>query len=331
MDEVVDVVDVVEISPTATSKNKQSNEQALVPGTYGTMFDLNQSHQPGANANSDRVTVIIIRNLIPHIIIPYCAYNLYFNGGRFNKYSLKNEYFEWVEDVIRCTLCNVEVKSPSKMLQHTTSDRHLKGKEINLFQRSVLHIDKDTKCMSLHPDIISYRACALVAAAKANIPISALIELSSEWCDKFSGYTVGGRCGIVRVIAPTVLRIIIDDLRIFLTRGCFEEYGITFDGTPSFAEAEAIVIRFETKKWEIVEVLVCCRMFKKKMNSENLANHVVETLNQRLGLNLKHWLRAQQDRDSTNKAALDKIECNFVQATPSRNYCIVHTLSNVGK
>ena len=91
------------------------------------------------------------------------------------------------------------------------------------------------------------------------------------------------------------------------------------------------MIRFETKKWEIVEVLVCCRMFKKKMNSENLANHVVETLNQRLGLNLKHWLRAQQDRDSTNKAALDKIECNFVQATPSRNYCSVHTLSNVGK
>ena len=125
--EVVYLVDVVVISPTVTSKNKRSNEQALVPETDDTMFDLNQSLQPGAKANSDRITAIRIRSLIPHIIIPYCTYNLYLNGGRFNKYSLKNEYFEWVKSVIRCTLCNVIVKSPRKMLQHTTFDRHLNG------------------------------------------------------------------------------------------------------------------------------------------------------------------------------------------------------------
>ena len=290
--EVDEVVDVVEISPTVTSKNKQSNEQALVPEKDGTMFDLNRSLQSGAKVNSDRVTAIRIRNLIPHIFIPYCIYNLYLNGGKYNKYSLKNDYFEWVKGVIRCTMCNI-VKSPRKMLQHTTSDKHLKskakiGKEVNLCQRRVLNIGKVTKCMSLYPDIISYRVCVLVAVAKANIPISTLMELSSDWCDKFYGYTLGGKCDIVRVIAPTVLQTIIDDLRIFLTKGCFEEYGIIFDGAPSFAEVKAIVIRFATKKWDIVEVLVCCRMFKRKLNSENLANHVVQTLTQRIELNLKH-------------------------------------------
>ena len=56
--EVDEVVDVVEASPTVASKNKQSNEQVLVPGTDGTMVELNQSLQPGAKANSDRVTTI---------------------------------------------------------------------------------------------------------------------------------------------------------------------------------------------------------------------------------------------------------------------------------
>ena len=98
--EVDEVADMVEISSTVTSKNKQSNEQALVPGKDGTMFDLNQSLQPGAKANIDRVTVIRIRNLIPHIFIPYYTYNLYLNGGRFNKYSLKSDFFEWIRGVI---------------------------------------------------------------------------------------------------------------------------------------------------------------------------------------------------------------------------------------
>ena len=105
--EVDEVVDVVEVSPTVASKNKQSNEQVLVPGTDGTMVELNQSLQPGAKANNNWVTAIRIRNLIPHIFIAYCTYNLYLNGGRFNKHSLKNDHFEWVKGVIRCTMHHV--------------------------------------------------------------------------------------------------------------------------------------------------------------------------------------------------------------------------------
>jgi len=112
------------------------------------------------------------------------------------------------------------VKAPRKMLQHTTSERYFKGKakigkEKNLYQRSVLKIDKDTKYMSLHPDIISYRAYELITAAKSNIPITTLMELSSDRCDKFSGYTFRRKFDIVRVIAPTVLKTTIDDLYLF--------------------------------------------------------------------------------------------------------------------
>ena len=103
------------------------------------------------------------------------------------------------------------------MLQHIISERYLKrkakiGKEKNLCQRSVLNIDKDTKCMSLHPDIISYRVCALVEAAKENLPITTHMELSSDWCDKFSGYTLGGTCDIVLVIAPTISKKVLTTL-----------------------------------------------------------------------------------------------------------------------
>ena len=38
--------------------------------------------------------------------------------------------------------------------------------------------------------------------------------------------------------------------------GVYDESGVTFDGTPSFEEAEAIVVRAVTKDWEVIELLV---------------------------------------------------------------------------
>ena len=38
--------------------------------------------------------------------------------------------------------------------------------------------------------------------------------------------------------------------------GVYDEFGVTFDGTPSFKEAEAIVVWAATKDWEDIELIV---------------------------------------------------------------------------
>ena len=92
----------------------------------------------------------------------------------------------------------------------------------------------------------------------------------------------------MNMCAKPVLDAIIDRLR-FIIGGdtSFDEYSITFDGTPSFAEAEAIIIRFVTKEYHVVELLVKCSLFEEKLNEENLGNRVVDTIIKRLGLQFK--------------------------------------------
>ena len=124
---------------------------------------------------------------------------------------------------------------------------------------------------------------------------------------------------------------LIGDIKDVLNKGSFREFSISFDGTPAFAEAEAIIIRVVTKDYHILELLVKCNLFKKKLDHEQLANHLVKAIVERLEKKLKDWIAAQQDRANTNKAALTVIEEKFDDAKLPRNYCCLYTLSNSGK
>ena len=110
----------------------------------------------------------------------------------------------------------------------------------------------------------------------------------------------------------------------------FPKYEIIFDGTISFTEVEAIKLRFVTYEYEIVEFLVRVTLFEKKLNGDNVASHLLETIMLRLGLKLEDWFTSQQDRASTNSAAIKKIKDMHKSATPTENYCNTHTLSNAG-
>ena len=92
-----------------------------------------------------------------------------------------------------------------------------------------------------------------------------------------------------------VLATINDDMRSIILKGSFIEFSITFDGTPAFAEAEAVIIRVVTKDYHILELLVKCNLFKHKLNSTQLANHIVKTITHKLGKEMKDWVAAQQD------------------------------------
>ena len=42
---------------------------------------------------------------------------------------------------------------------------------------------------------------------------------------------------------------------------CFEEYGIIMDGTPSFTAAECIIIRIDSRLWDIHEFVKSLGLF----------------------------------------------------------------------
>ena len=62
-----------------------------------------------------------------------------------------------------------------------------------------------------------------------------------------------------------------------------------------------------------------------------LGNHIIDTIVNRVGLQLKNWLSVQQDRAQTNKACLHVITEDYPDAQHTKNCCCTHGLSNSGK
>ena len=106
---------------------------------------------------------------------------------------------------------------------------------------------------------------------------------------------------------------------------------MTFDGTPSFAEAEAIVVHLITKQWKVVEPLDRCQLSKQKLKSKELGHHGVNTIVNCCQLSLNNWVSVHQDRAATNKSRLCEICDEFHEGSPTQNYCCSHGLSNTGK
>lgn len=275
--------------------------------------------------------------------IQYSQFMKYLNGGpgkTGKAESLDGHGFVWENGVILCMTCNGKnINEPRRMQRHILSTNH-KNNIDNLKESKVKTTVTITQLKSVKgdnerqhsvtPEIQAYRCEALRQVGKANISLSSFGNLSA-WIDKNSqsNLSLGYATDLPRSYAETVLGQLIKEIR-DLSLNCFPEYGIIFDGTPSFAEAEAIKLRFVTYEYEIVEVLVRVALFEKKLNGDNIASHLLETIMLRLGLRLEDWYTSQQDRASTNSAAIKKIKEMHKNATPTENYCNTHTLSNAG-
>ena len=170
----------------------------------------------------------------------------------------------------------------------------------------------------------------MIAAANGNVPFKA-IKHFADWANPYANISVGHTTDLVRNYIGMIVATIKEDIRNLLSEGCHAEFSLTFDGTPAFAEAEAIIIRVVTKDYKILELLVKCNLFKMKLNGIQLGNHIVSTITSELGKNVKDWLSSQQDRASTNKAVLRHIKELLANIQISINFCCSHTLSNAGK
>ena len=176
-----------------------------------------------------------------------------------------------------------------------------------------------------------YRMSLIKAVVKAIISLSSLDDLR-DFLDMYSkpGLSVGERSALAKNYAAPVRDALIGELRQLVCL-CYSDYSISLDGTPSFAEAECVILRMVTKDLKIVEVVARVALFQKKINSDALANHLLKTIQIRLGLPLDTWRSVQLDRASTNKSAIKKITSEFGTAKPSMSFSCSHGMNNAGK
>jgi hypothetical protein len=129
---------------------------------------------------------------------------------------------------------------------------------------------------------------------------------------------------------------VVRDLHLSKIRGiiadCYPEFTIIMDGTPVFAEAECVMLRFvhKTNK-KIYEFVVHLGLYAESLDGNTIAKHVADVLTGgRLSLQLKHLKATSVDRAATNKRAMTVLHDDH-GISPFRAYCVSHGTSGCGK
>ena len=176
-----------------------------------------------------------------------------------------------------------------------------------------------------------HRLSALKAVAGTNISAATFGELTA-WIDSYSGpgLQVGDVKNLIRDYAETTLDSIINNIRL-TQRNTFTEYSLSMDGTPSFAHAECIIVRFVSRSFDIYELVVRVGLFKNALSSDQLAHHILDCIHTRLRVPLIDWVAIELNHASTNKAAIRKITEEFCYNNPKALYCSSNGINNAGR
>ena len=113
-------------------------------------------------------------------------------------------------------------------------------------------------------------------------------------------------------------------------KSCYPEFSLIIDGSPFFANAECVKVRMFDKQYNIVELVVHLELFDTSLDSEDIANHIIVTIEDRMKADPKNWRAVMFDRASTNKAAISKIS-NRIGINPLAAYCVSHGTSTFSK
>ena len=112
---------------------------------------------------------------------------------------------------------------------------------------------------------------------------------------------------------------------------CWPQFAVCADGTPNFAAAEAVELRYVTLDYQIVTVLVALRLLKKSPNGDELAALLEDTLQNEYGLLLHNWRVSSQDRASVNQKAIRQLIARHPAIKALlMNHCNSHTIANAG-
>lgn len=129
---------------------------------------------------------------------------------------------------------------------------------------------------------------------------------------------------------------VLRDLHMTKIRGliaeCYPEFTVIMDGTPVFAEAECVMLRFvHMGNRKIYEFVVHLGLYAESLDGNTIARHIADVLvGERLSLQLKHWKATSVDRTATNKRAMTVLH-DEQGISPFRAYCISHGTAGCGK
>ena len=319
-------------------------ESPLVMTADGSMQKVSECITLPPAATSPRATKMnkgMGKDKKPKVPVTHAQFKMQINGGRFGTgKQLHDHGFELDKfGVIRCTLCPQVIGLAKNMKRHTEESvkhktqfqKKLDG-DVKLHHQSIRSITKGAKGSEMHEDLKAYRFKALIAAAKYNVSTEAMAGLCKDFIDEYAGETFADTSDAVSLIATPLLGTLqLRNRQILSGNGVYDEFGVTFDGTPSFEEAEAIIVRVVTKDWEILEILVRCGLYERKLSATELSSHIIEAITVRAGLHLNNWMSTHQDRAKVNVTALKIICAEFPEANPAKGFCCTHTISNSGK
>ena len=100
--------------------------------------------------------------------------------------------------------------------------------------------------------------------------MDSLVELSKSWCDKFSDLNLGEQFDLPTIYINMVHETSLNDIMKILHKFGFIQCGLIFYGTSSFSEAEAIIVRFVTKDWQVIDLFMNCSIFDKKLKGNRM-------------------------------------------------------------
>ena len=105
-------------------------------------------------------------------------------------------------------------------MKHCDTKKHIRkiklvGEDrcVPVHQTALENFNDSNKLGTLMPEVKDYRCKALIAAGKANVPMSEIVELGRSWVDNYSGYTLGDAGDIVVAFTKPVLNALIERIR----------------------------------------------------------------------------------------------------------------------
>ena len=262
------------------------------------------------------------------------SFKCYLESGLKNGWNTRKDEWEWNNGIIFCKICSATVTHVRHMHTHISTKKHKTNVisfRLNNQKCTQAMVHLNTNSTVLSPEEKVYRMNLLKTVALANVSLNSLSDMA-PFLDFYTkeGLNVGWARDLARGYAKHVKEGLVLEVKDLLGKS-YKQFSISLDGTPSFAEAECVILRVVTKDLQIVEIVVRLALFEKKINSDALANHILKTIRVRLNLEVDNWMAVQLDRASTNKAAVRKLMATNLNINPSTNYCCSHGLNNVGK
>jgi hypothetical protein len=128
---------------------------------------------------------------------------------------------------------------------------------------------------------------------------------------------------------PIVAKFVKDE-HIRVQESCYSQFATVDDTTPSFCDAEGVIVRQVTKDWQIVDLLADVALLDKSPTGER-HSHEMEKSFEKMQCEWGNWRASMQDGCPVNNKSTNLLQERHSDAKPFRARCSPHTGSNACK